>query len=83
MQPKIKIESDKKGSYQLAPGRNIVKDLAGNAPPAEAAGERLLIEKAIERYRSAIEALQTENEILRREREILKKAVSIFSQHLP
>jgi serine protease Do len=76
VQPKISIQSDKRGSYSFGSGRGAVKDLAAHDAPVaggEKASERQLLEKANERLHATIEALQKRIESLERENAELKK----------
>lgn len=73
IQPKLDIQSDKRGSYQLAPQESGPKDLRGNGVPpiGDSAQERQRSE-TVERYRSELDALRAEIEVLRRENAELK-----------
>jgi serine protease Do len=76
VQPKISIQSDKRGSYSFGDGRIGVKDLAANDAPAvagEKAADRQLLERAIDGLHATIEAQQKRIEALERENAELKK----------
>jgi hypothetical protein len=80
VQPKISIQSDKRGSYSFGSGRNAVKDLAssdglaaGDKPGGNKPAAPNLLEKANERLHATIEAQRTQIETLRAEIEALRR----------
>lgn len=85
VQPKINIQSDKRGSYSVGSGRNAVKDLAANDGPSaasEKASDRQLLEKAIEGLHATIKAQRAENEAQRAENEAQRAEIESLRREI-